>query len=48
MRRGAKTGEPREKAHDSSASKTWLVSRVARAGHEPIYESLVTFDISEI
>ena len=40
MRRGksvgrAKTGEPQEKPPDTSASKTWLVSHVARAGLEP-------------
>ena len=29
---GAKTGEPREKTPDTSASRTWLVSHVARAG----------------
>ena len=29
---GAKTGEPREK---TPASRTWLVSHVARAGLEP-------------
>ena len=32
---GAKTGEPREKPLDTPASRTWLVSRVARAGLEP-------------
>ena len=30
-----KTGEPREKAPDTPASRTWLVSHVARAGLEP-------------
>ena len=29
---GAKTGEPREKTPDTPASRTWLVSHVARAG----------------
>ena len=28
---GAKTGEPREKPPDTPASRTWLVSHVARA-----------------
>ena len=32
---GAKTGDPREKIPDTSANRTWLVSRVARAGLEP-------------
>ena len=32
---GAKTGEPREKPPDTPASRTWLVSHVARAGLEP-------------
>ena len=32
---GAKTGEPREKTPDTPASRTWLVSHVARAGLEP-------------
>ena len=32
---GAKTGEPREKSPDTPASRTWLVSHVARAGLEP-------------
>ena len=31
---GAKTGEPREKTPDTPASRTWLVSHVARAGLE--------------
>ena len=31
---GAKTGEPREKPPDTPASRTWLVSHVARAGLE--------------
>ena len=29
---GTKTGEPREKTPDTPASRTWLVSHVARAG----------------
>ena len=32
---GAKTGEPREKPPGTPASRTWLVSHVARAGLEP-------------
>ena len=32
---GAKTGEPREKPPDTLASRTWLVSHMARAGLEP-------------
>ena len=32
---GAKTGEPREKPPDTPASRTWLVSHVAKAGLEP-------------
>ena len=32
---GAKTGEPREKTPDTPASRTRLVSHVARAGLEP-------------
>ena len=32
---GAKKGEPREKTPDTPASRTWLVSHVARAGFEP-------------
>ena len=31
---GAKTGEPREKPPNTPASRTWLVSHVARAGLE--------------
>ena len=31
---GVKTGEPREKPPDTPASRTWLVSHVARAGLE--------------
>ena len=37
---GAKTREPREKPPDTSASRTWLVSHVARAGLEPTPEGL--------
>ena len=32
---GAKTGEPREKPPNTPASRTWLVSLVARAGLKP-------------
>ena len=32
---GAKTGEPREKPPYTPASRTWLVSHMARAGLEP-------------
>ena len=32
---GAKMGEPREKPPYTPASRTWLVSHVARAGLEP-------------
>ena len=32
---GAKTGEPQEKPPDTPASRTWLVSHLARAGLEP-------------
>ena len=32
---GAKAGEPREKPPSTPASRTWLVSHVARAGLEP-------------
>ena len=32
---GAKTGEPREKSPDTTASRTWLVSHVASVGFEP-------------
>ena len=32
---GAKTAEPREKSPGIPASRTWLVSHVARAGLEP-------------
>ena len=37
---GAKTGEPREKPPGTPASRTWLVSHVARAGLEPIGQIL--------
>ena len=32
---GTKTGEPRDKPPGTPASRTWLVSHVARAGLEP-------------
>ena len=38
---GAKTGEPREKLPDTPASRTWLVSHVARAGLEPTLDTAV-------
>ena len=38
---GAKTGDPREKPPDTPASRTWLVSRVARAGLEPTPDTAV-------
>ena len=38
---GAKTGEPREKTPDTPASRTWLVSHVARAGLEPSPDTAV-------
>ena len=41
---GAKTGEPREKnavTPDTPASRTWLVSHVARAGLEPTPDTAV-------
>ena len=38
---GAKTGEPREKPPDTPASRTWLVSHVARAGLEPAPDTAV-------
>ena len=38
---GAKTGEPREKPPDTPASRTWLVSYVARAGLEPTPDTAV-------
>ena len=39
---GAKTGEPREKPPDTTASRTWLVSHVARAGLEPRPDTVVS------
>ena len=38
---GAKTGEPREKPPDTPASRTWLVSHVARLGLEPTPDTAV-------
>ena len=38
---GAKMGEPREKPPDTPASRTWLVSHVARAGLEPTPDTAV-------
>ena len=38
---GAKTGEPREKTPGTPASRTWLVSHVARAGLEPTPDTAV-------
>ena len=38
---GTKTGEPREKPPDTPASRTWLVSHVARAGLEPTPDTAV-------
>ena len=38
---GAKTVEPREKPLDTPASRTWLVSHVARAGLEPTPDTVV-------
>ena len=38
---GAKTSEPREKQSDTPASRTWLVSHVARAGLEPTPDTAV-------
>ena len=38
---GAKTGDPREKPSDTTASRTWLVSHVARAGLKPIPDTAV-------
>ena len=38
---GAKTGEPREKPPGTPASRTWLVSHVARAGLEPTPDTVV-------
>ena len=37
----AKTGEPREKPPGTPASRTWLVSHVARAGLEPTPDTAV-------
>ena len=38
---GPKTGEPREKTPSTPASRTWLVSHVARAGLEPTPDTAV-------
>ena len=38
---GVKTGEPREKPPDTPASRTWLVSHVARSGLEPTPDTAV-------
>ena len=38
---GAKTGEPREKPPDTPASRTWLVSHVARAELETTPDTAV-------
>ena len=38
---GAKTGDPREKPHGTPASRTWLVSHVARAGLDPTPDTAV-------
>ena len=38
---GAKMGEPRQKPPDTPASRTWLVSHVARAGLEPTPDIVV-------
>ena len=38
---GAKMGEPREKPPGTPASRTWLVSHVARAGLEPTPDTAV-------
>ena len=38
---GAKTGEPREKPPGTPASRTWLVSHVARVGLEPTPDTAV-------
>ena len=40
---GAQTGEPREKPPDTPASRTWLVSHVARAGLEPTPDTAVSY-----
>ena len=36
-----KMGAPREKPPGTPASRTWLVSHVARAGHEPTPDTAV-------
>ena len=38
---GAKTEEPREKPPGTPASRTWLVSHVARVGLEPVPDTAV-------
>ena len=38
---GVKTGKPREKPPGTPASRTWLVSNVARAGLEPTPDTAV-------
>ena len=38
---GAKTGDPREKPPGTPASRTWLVSHVAKAGLEPTADTVV-------
>ena len=38
---GGKMGEPREKPPGTSASRTWLVSHVARAGLEATPDTVV-------
>ena len=43
---GAKMGEPREKTPDTPASRTWLVSHVARAGLEPTWNNLKSLQLS--
>ena len=45
---GAKTAEPREKPPDTPASRTWLVSHVARAGLEPTPVTAVANILFEI
>ena len=42
---GAKTGEPQEKPPGTPASRTWLVSHVARAGLEPTPDTAVAQSI---
>ena len=44
---GAKMGEPQEKTPDTLASRTWLVSHVARAGLEPTPDPVVTGEMIE-